>query len=148
MSWTDLLEEPRLVTGIYGAAPSLKGFALEDLLLAGGQATIQGDLELLPDPMPKRWIERGYSCARAKLQAIDLEASEVSGAPRLRLDAGLCLQGVPVDITVEKTTKTWNDESGGVHPYVAVTGASEFLIFSFVCKILQIEVRGYEPSPY
>jgi hypothetical protein len=55
---TDLIVEPLKVTTVYTGAPALSRFALDDLVLQGGNVTIRGDFGQLPNPFPKRWAER------------------------------------------------------------------------------------------
>ena len=85
MNWTDLIVEPLKVTTIYAGAPALSRFALDDLVLQGGNVTIRGDFGQLPDPLPTRWAERGYTRARGTFQAPDLLEAIVFGSPRLPL---------------------------------------------------------------
>jgi hypothetical protein len=80
MGWTDLIVEPLKVTMIYGRAPGLSRFALDDLVLAGGNVTMRGDFGQLPAPLPRRWAERGYTRAHAKFQALMSLAEYVRAA--------------------------------------------------------------------
>ena len=137
-----------MVTSIYGGAPSLARFALEELVLAGGNAKLRGDLAQMPDPMPERWAGRGYTRTRATLNAYDVEEAEVSGIPRLHFDVRHCLEGDPVDLSVERASRSWTAPDGTERPCVEVSGRSNFLRFRLVCRDLRVEVKGYEPAPY
>jgi hypothetical protein len=148
MVWTDLITEPRAVTSLYGGAPALGAFALEEIELAGGIATLVGDLAHLPAPLPPRWQQRGYTRARLKLSALNLAHATVEGAPRLTFDADNCLMGQPVDLDIATGDGTWRTPDGAAHPYVVVRGTSAFLRFTFVCEALIATVEGYEPAPY
>lgn len=148
MDWTDLISEPRGVTAVYGGAPSLRGFALEDLILTGGGARIRGDLGTLPDPLPERWAERGYTRARATFDVVEIEEAEVTGTPRLHVDSRRCLEGDPVDLSVESVGRSWALPNGEERPYVVLWGRSAFLSFRLVCRHLSVDVSGYTPAPY
>lgn len=148
MDWTDLIAEPRAVTGVYDGAPALGAFALEEIQLAGGIATLVGDLAYLPDPLPPRWAQRGYTRARLKLSALGLAHATVEGAPRLAFDAENCLLGQPVDLDIAAGADTWRTPDSTAHPYVVVRGTSAFLRFTFVCETLIATVEGYAPAPY
>ncbi|MEO0560448.1 MAG: hypothetical protein AAF170_19965, partial [Bacteroidota bacterium] len=105
MAWTDLLHDPRTVTGLYGCAPSLLGFKLEtiglgELHMSGG-VVLSGDLRALPDPMPVRWLRQGKSRAFAALYLHDLSVSEVFGIPLLHPNGHFGFEGKPVDIRIE-----------------------------------------------
>lgn len=148
MPWTDLITEPRLVTGIYGGAPSLRGFAVEEIVLAGRAARIKGDFAELPDPLPARWKERGFTHAGAVLQLVTLVECDIDGAPRLAADARNCMLGVPVDLSIERADRAWTDDEGRTFECIVVSGHADFLTFRMVCTHLRVDVTGYEPAPY
>lgn len=137
-----------MVVSIYGGAPSLDRFALEELVLAGGNAKIRGDLGQMPDPLPERWTERGYTRTQATFNAYDVDEAEISGTPRFHFDVRHCLEGDPVDLSVERVSRNWTAPDGTERPYVALSGRSDFFAFRLVCVGLRVEVKGYKPAPY
>ena len=148
MEWTDLLLEPRAVTVTYGGAPSLRGFGLDDLNLAGDGVTLKGSFAQPPDPLPARWALHRYTHAGVTFRAHGVVEADVTGTPRLHFDARGCLMGDPVDLAVEHAGRVWASENGTEWPYVLLSGRSDFLSFRFVCTGLGIVVRGYTPAPY
>lgn len=137
-----------MVTTIYGGAPALNRFALEDLILSGGGVKLRGDVGEMPDPMPERWSERGYTRARATFDASIVVEAEVVGTPRLHFDDRQCLEGDPVDLAVERADRSWTAPDGTERPCIVLSGQSSYLTFRFVCEHLRVEVKGYQPAPY
>lgn len=137
-----------MVTSIYGGAPSLRRFALEQIILAGGGVKLRGDFGDLPEPLPERWAERGYTRAGATFEAVDVEVAEVAGTPRLHLDSEHCLKGDPVELTVERAVRNRSAANEPLEEYVVLAGRGGDLAFRFVCKHLSVEVSGYTPAPY
>lgn len=148
MAWTELLSEPLQVTSLYSGAPSLQGLALMELSLHAGCAKLVGDLRALPDPLPPRWVGRGYGRAGCTISALDLVESRIEGAPSVGFDDDNCMLGQPVDVVVAAEGGEWTAPGGSRRPLILLRGEGVGLSFRFVCRSLDMRIRGYEPAPY
>jgi hypothetical protein len=116
MKWIELLDRPQQVTCYYPNLPSLKQFALLDLILHANSAKIVGDLMALPQPLPERWQERSYTRAQCRIQALTLIEAHIEGTPRIGFDSNHCMVGKPVDFALSQTRGNGPQQRGqGVH---------------------------------
>lgn len=148
MEWIDLLVEPRQVSSLYPGAPPLAAFALLDLNLHAGSSKLVGDLAKLPDPLPKRWADQGFTRAKCTVSAIGLTESRIDGWPGVGFDAWNCMLARPVDLTVAAEGGEWEAPDGSRHALILLSGEGEGLSFRFVCQHVDMRIAGYEPGPY
>ncbi|ACA87802.1 hypothetical protein [Shewanella woodyi] len=146
MSWTELLTEPRRVTGVYCGTPSLKDFLIEKVIIETSRVIIHGDFKAPPSPLPKRWAENGYTHASARISASGVVILNMSGGPRTGVDRNNCLVGNSVNLCIEESGDTWSPKEGLVFPYKILSCESSFMTFNFICEHIDVTVEGYGPS--
>ena len=146
MDWTDLLVEPRQVTGLYGAAPDLDAFRLDRIELYGQTATLWGDFAELPAVLPDRWRGSGRTRVAARFDLSGVRTAEVRGTPRLRFNGVAGYEGQPVDLAISVAGSVWKDQNGTERPHILVTGEAEFVSFRFVSEDVNVQARGEEPQ--
>jgi hypothetical protein len=142
MSWITLLEHPQEVLGLYGEAPDLSSFALEQVVLENGRCLIEGELSALPTPIPERWRIRGYTRARIRIEADHILSAEVQGVPDFSMHPGAVLKGHKVELNVVPTGNFHQNGDGEPREIRRITAENGPCIFQIDCLQLHVEVSG------
>jgi hypothetical protein len=142
MSWITLLEHPQEVLGLYGQAPQLNPFALEQVVLENGRCLIEGELQDVPSPLPERWRIRGYTRARIRLLASHILAAEIQGVPDFSMEPGAVLRGHRVELSVVATGEMHQNGKGERREIRRITSENGPCTFRIDCLNLHVEVSG------
>jgi hypothetical protein len=142
MSWTTLLEHPQEVLGLYGSAPDLSPFALEQVVLENGRCLIEGELSHLPRPIPERWRIRGYTRARIRIEADHVVSSKIDGVPDFSMHPGAVLKGHKVELNVLPTGKFWENGDGKPREIRRIIATHGPCTFAIDCLQVHVEVSG------
>ncbi len=146
MHWTDLITEKLKVLGIYKTAPSLEDFIIESLYVSAGYINIRGDFSSMPEPLPKRWKDEGFTNCSAEIQAISVVKSEIHGSPKIQINSNNCLIAHGSNILIEQMETRWEAPDRSKFFHKKIICESSFIKFEIICELISVSIKGYGPS--